>query len=99
MLAILNTCGFRIADTLCGLMAWTRKHLLGLEELSREEILEILDKAASFKKVSTKNVKKLDNLKGKVVVNLFFESSTRTSNSFALAAKRLSADTMSFSSS
>src|SRR5436190_4871106 len=80
-------------------MAWTRKHLLGLEELSREEILEILDKAASFKKVSTKNVKKLDNLKGKVVVNLFFEDSTRTSNSFALAARRLSADTMSFTSS
>jgi len=80
-------------------MAWTRKHLLGLEELSREEILVILDKAASFKKVSTKNVKKLPNLQGKVVVNLFFESSTRTSNSFALAAKRLSADTMSFSSS
>jgi len=80
-------------------MAWTRKHLLGLEELSREEILEILDHAATFKQNSTKNVKKLPNLAGKVVVNLFFESSTRTSNSFALAAKRLSADTMSFSSS
>ncbi|HYG77714.1 MAG TPA: aspartate carbamoyltransferase catalytic subunit [Planctomycetota bacterium] len=82
-------------------MAWTRKHLLGLEELSREEILEILDRAASFKQNqnSTGNVKKLPNLAGKTVVNLFFESSTRTSNSFALAAKRLSADTMSFSSS
>ena len=78
---------------------WTRKHLLGLEELSREEILEILDTAASFKEVSTRSVKKVPALRGKVVVNLFFEASTRTSNSFALAAKRLSADTMSFSSS
>jgi len=80
-------------------MPWNRKHLLGLEELTRDEILTILDKAASLKEISTKNVKKLETLKGKVVVNLFFESSTRTSNSFALAAKRLSADTMSFSSS
>jgi aspartate carbamoyltransferase catalytic subunit len=80
-------------------MAWTRKHLLGLEELSKEEILEALDTAASFKKVSTRSAKKMTTLSGKVVVNLFFEASTRTSNSFALAAKRLSADTMSFSSS
>ena len=80
-------------------MPWTRKHLLGLEELSREEILEVLDTAASFKEVSTRSVKKVPALRGKVVVNLFFEASTRTSNSFALAAKRLSADTMSFSSS
>ena len=80
-------------------MAWTRKHLLGLEELSREEILEVLDMAATFKEVSTRSVKKVPALRGKVVVNLFFEASTRTSNSFALAAKRLSADTMSFSSS
>ena len=75
-------------------MSWTRKHLLGLEELSKPEILQILDKAQSYK-----DVKKVPVLQGRVVVNLFFESSTRTSNSFALAAKRLSADTMSFSSS
>jgi aspartate carbamoyltransferase catalytic subunit len=80
-------------------MPWNRKHLLGLEELTREEILEVLDTAAAMKEVSTRDVKKLSTLTGKTVVNLFFESSTRTSNSFALAAKRLSADTMSFSSS
>ena len=80
-------------------MAWTRSHLLGLEELSKEEILEILDKAATYKEASKGNQKKVPVLQGRVVVNLFFESSTRTSNSFALAAKRLSADTMSFSSS
>jgi aspartate carbamoyltransferase catalytic subunit len=80
-------------------MVWTRKHLLGLEELSKEEILEILDKAATYKDASKGNQKKVAVLQGRVVVNLFFESSTRTSNSFALAAKRLSADTMSFSSS
>src|ERR1700745_4284131 len=78
---------------------WTRKHLLGLEELSGEEIRFVLDTADSFKEVSTRSVKKVPALRGKVVVNLFFEASTRTSNSFALAAKRLSADTMSFSSS
>jgi len=80
-------------------MAWTRRDLLGLEELSKEEIVEVLDKARSFKEASKGGGKKLEILKGKTVVNLFFEASTRTSNSFALAAKRLSADTMSFSSS
>ena len=80
-------------------MAWTRKHLLGLEDLSKDEIVEILDTAATFKEVSGRSVKKVPALRGKVVVNLFFESSTRTSNSFALAAARLSADTLSFTSS
>ncbi|MBI3832572.1 MAG: aspartate carbamoyltransferase catalytic subunit [Planctomycetes bacterium] len=80
-------------------MAWTRKHLLDLEELTAGEIVEILDTAASFKEVSGRSVKKVPALRGKVVVNLFFESSTRTSNSFALAAQRLSADTLSFTSS
>jgi aspartate carbamoyltransferase catalytic subunit len=80
-------------------MTWTRKHLLGLEELSREEILEVLDRAATYKAAFARGEKKLPVLQGKVVVNLFFESSTRTTNSFALAAKRLSADTMSFSTS
>jgi aspartate carbamoyltransferase catalytic subunit len=80
-------------------MPWNRRHLLGLEELSREEIVEILDRAREYKSVATSGGKKLPVLQGKTVVNLFFESSTRTSNSFALAAKRLSADTMSFSSS
>lgn len=80
-------------------MSWKRKHLLGLEDLSAEEITELLDTAESFKEVSTRSVKKVPALRGKVVVNLFFESSTRTTNSFSLAAKRLSADTMNFSSS
>src|SRR6185295_13654832 len=80
-------------------MPWTRKHLLDLEELSAGEIVEILDTAASFKEVSGRSVKKVPALRGKTVVNLFFEASTRTSNSFALAARRLSADTMSFTSS
>ncbi|MCX7805750.1 MAG: aspartate carbamoyltransferase catalytic subunit [Planctomycetota bacterium] len=78
---------------------WTKPHLLGIQDLSGEEILHILDLAASFKEVSTRSVKKVPALRGRVVVNLFFEASTRTSNSFALAAKRLSADTMSFTSS
>jgi len=78
-------------------MEWKRKHLLGLEELTAGEITTILDTAASFKEVSTRSIKKVPALQGRVVVNLFFEASTRTSNSFALAAKRLSADTMSFS--
>jgi aspartate carbamoyltransferase catalytic subunit len=80
-------------------MPWTRRHLLDLESLSADEIVQILDTAASFKEVSGRTVKKVPALRGKVVVNLFFETSTRTANSFALAAKRLSADVMSFSSS
>jgi aspartate carbamoyltransferase catalytic subunit len=73
-------------------LEWTRRHLLGLEDLSAEEIATILDTAESFKEVSTRNVKKTPALRGKVVVLLFFEPSTRTSNSFQLAATRLSAD-------
>ena len=76
---------------------WTRRHLLGLEELSREELLAILDTAESFKEVSTRSIKKVPALQGKVVVLLFFEPSTRTATSFNLAAKRLSADVVSFS--
>ena len=78
---------------------WTRRHLLGLEDLSRGEIETILDTAEQFVEVSERRRKKRADLKGKVVVNLFFEPSTRTRNSFGLAAKRLSADTIDFSSS
>ncbi len=74
--------------------AWTHKHLLGLEELSREEIELILETAKSFKEVSARDVKKVPALRGKTVVTLFFEPSTRTRISFELAAKRLSADTL-----
>ena len=77
-------------------LQWTRRHLLGLEELSRAEIETILDTAEHFVEVSQRRRKKRADLKGKVVVNLFFEPSTRTRTSFALAAKRLSADTLDF---
>jgi aspartate carbamoyltransferase catalytic subunit len=75
---------------------WTRRHLLGLEELSRAEIEAILNTAEDFVEVSQRRRKKRTDLKGKVLVNLFFEPSTRTRNSFSLAAKRLSADTIDF---
>ena len=75
---------------------WHRKHLLGLRELSAEEITYILDTAQGFEQISTRSVKKAPPLRGKVVVNLFFEDSTRTRNSFALAANRLSADIIEF---
>ena len=71
---------------------WTKKDLLSLYDLSREEIVHILDTAEEFKKVSQRNVKKVPALRGKTVVNLFVEPSTRTRLSFELAEKRLSAD-------
>jgi aspartate carbamoyltransferase catalytic subunit len=77
-------------------MTWTRRHLLGLEELSRTEIEAILDTAEGFVEVSQRRRKKLTALRGKVVANLFFEASTRTRTSFGLAARRLSADTIEF---
>jgi aspartate carbamoyltransferase catalytic subunit len=80
-------------------MIWTRRHLLGLEDLSRAEIEAILDAADGLVEVSQRRRKKLSTLKGKVVVNLFFEASTRTRTSFGLAAKRLSADTLDFTPS
>jgi aspartate carbamoyltransferase catalytic subunit len=76
---------------------WTRKHLLSLEELSAEEIRFILDTADSFKEVSTRSIKKVPALRGRVIVNTFFEDSTRTRTSFSLAASRLSADVIDFS--
>src|SRR5215207_6472847 len=76
---------------------WTRKHLLGLEELTPDEIEFVLDTADSFKEVSTRSVKKVPALRGKVVVNAFWEDSTRTRTSFELAAQRLSADIIDFS--
>ncbi len=73
---------------------WTKKDLLGLEYLTAEEIELILDTTRSFKEVSTRKVKKVPTLRGKTIVSLFFEPSTRTRVSFELAAKRLSADTV-----
>ncbi len=78
---------------------WTRKHLLGLEDLSRAEILAILDTADSFAEVSGRTRKKVPALLGRIVFNLFFENSTRTRTSFSLAAKRLSADVQDFTAS
>lgn len=71
---------------------WMRRDLLGLEDLSREEIEFILDTAEGFREVSRRSVKKVPALRGQVVVNLFFEASTRTRISFELAGRRLSAD-------
>jgi len=72
--------------------AWTKKDLLGLEHLSAAEITHILDIAASFKEVSTRDIKKVPALRGKTAVNLFYEPSTRTRVSFEVAQKRLSCD-------
>jgi aspartate carbamoyltransferase catalytic subunit len=71
------------------------KHLLAIEQLSRDEIDAILDLAESFAEVGRRDIKKVPTLRGRTVVSLFYESSTRTSSSFELAAKRLSADLVS----
>ncbi len=76
---------------------WTRRHLLGLEGLSAEELIAVLDKADAFKQVLRTGTKKVPLLTGKTCVNLFFENSTRTRTSFTLAARRLVADTIDFS--
>lgn len=73
------------------------KHLLGIKDLTSEEIYHILDTAAGFRDVLHRDIKKVPQLRGKTVVSLFFEPSTRTKTSFALAAKRLSADFVNFS--
>lgn len=78
-------------------MSLKRKDLLSISSLSPEEIELILDAAEPFKEVSGREIKKVPALRGKTVVNLFFEPSTRTSTSFELAAKRLSADVINFS--
>ncbi|HSD24310.1 MAG TPA: aspartate carbamoyltransferase catalytic subunit [Solirubrobacterales bacterium] len=74
------------------------KHLLGVEELSREEMERILERAESFAEVGRRDIKKVPTLRGRTIVNLFYESSTRTLSSFELAAKRLSADVVSVKS-
>ena len=75
------------------------KHILGLADLSREQIEFILTTAESFKEISTRSIKKVPILRGKTVINLFFEPSTRTRISFEIAAKRLSADTFNIGTS
>jgi aspartate carbamoyltransferase catalytic subunit len=78
-------------------MAWARKHLLDIQSLSAEEILTVLDTARAFKAVGERAIKKVPALRGKTVVNLFVEPSTRTRISFELAAQRLTADVINFS--
>ena len=85
------------ASTFTAPAQWTRRHLLSLEELSADEIRFVLDTADTFKEVSTRSIKKVPALRGRVVVNAFFEDSTRTRTSFSLAAQRLSADVLDFS--
>ena len=75
---------------------WNRKDLLGLRELSADEINLILETADAFKQVGTREIKKVPALRGKTVVNLFVEPSTRTRISFELAAQRLTADVINF---
>ncbi len=77
----------------------SRKHLLGLEQAKKSDIEIILDMADSFKEIIDRDVKKVPTLRGKSVVNLFYEPSTRTRTSFELASKYLSADTINFNSS
>src|SRR5439155_14447461 len=78
-------------------LRWTRKDLLGLRELSAEEINFILETADAFKQVGTREIKKVPALHGKTLVNFFIEPSTRTRTSFELAAFRLSADVINIS--
>ena len=78
-------------------MPFFHKHLLGIQDLTEEDILTVLETAESLVEISTREVKKVPVLRGKTIVNLFFEPSTRTRSSFELAAKRLSADIINFS--
>lgn len=80
-------------------MTFAQPHLLGMEPLAPEEITALLDVAEGFVEVSKRDVKKVPTLRGKTVVNCFFEASTRTRISFEIAEKRLSADTINFSAS
>jgi aspartate carbamoyltransferase catalytic subunit len=77
-------------------MSWNRKHLLDIESLSVDEILTVLDTARAFKAVGERAIKKVPALRGKTVINLFIEPSTRTRISFELAEQRLSADIINF---
>ena len=80
-------------------MGWTRKDLLGIRELSADEITLILDTAVSMKEIASRDIKKVPALRGKTVINLFYEASTRTRTSFEIAGKWLSADVINISTS
>src|SRR5829696_10073231 len=76
------------------LTALKHKHLLGIADLTAEEIVLVLDTAEAMKEVGRRTIKKVPTLRGRTVINLFFEPSTRTRTSFEIAEKRLSADTL-----
>ena len=78
-------------------MSWKRRHLLDIQSLTKSEILAVLDAASVFKQVGQRSIKKVPALRGKTVVNLFVEPSTRTRVSFELAAQRLTADIVNLS--
>ena len=80
-------------------MAWTRKDLLSMQELEPSEILTLVDTAASLQEIAGREIKKVPALRGKTIVNLFYEPSTRTRTSFEIAGKWLSADVINFSAS
>lgn len=80
-------------------MKFERKDILGIKDLAVDEINHILETAESFLEISTREIKKVPTLRGKTVINLFFEASTRTRTSFEIAGKRLSADTINISAS
>ena len=79
-------------------MAWTRKDLLAMRDLDAAEITLLIDTAASLQEIATREIKKVPALRGKTIVNLFYEASTRTRTSFEIAGKWLSADVINFSS-
>ena len=78
-------------------ITFARKHLLGIRELNAHEITHLLDTAETFRDISQREIKKVPALRGRTVINLFFEPSTRTRTSFEIAAKRLSADAVNIS--
>src|SRR5258705_2792650 len=80
-------------------MSWKRKDLLGMQDLDAAEIIGVLDTAPAMKEIASREIKKVPTLRGKTVVNLFYESSTRTRSSFEIAGKWLSADVINFSAS
>ena len=80
-------------------MAWTRKDLLAMRDLDPAEIRLLMDTAASLQEIATREIKKVPALRGKTIVNLFYEASTRTRTSFEIAGKWLSADVINFSTS
>jgi aspartate carbamoyltransferase catalytic subunit len=79
--------------------SFPHRHLLGIEALSREDIVQVLDLAETFREISERPIKKVPTLRGRTVINLFLEASTRTRTSFEIAAKRLSADAVNISGS